>query len=128
MLISLLLVRVLAHILRVRILCFRGPRALTLHTVNVVLDGPPAAILRRWYTCSLLLLAQQVVDVAAESVLLKLSVHILRPEPVLLTTRGQTFTTINCHNVPSDLPRTKIVKTEVKDLCGFSLTAPRSGI
>lgn len=110
MLLTLHLYRVLAHILSMSFIRLGRPRTFALHAIYPNFHGSLTASLRRWH--ALLLLVHQVVDIAADSVMLELPVHEFRTVPVLLATRGQSFTPIDSHDVPGYLSRTKVQKNE----------------
>ena len=91
------LVSVHSHVLSVRIILLDRPAGL-LCIVDPVLK-PVNVTLRR--LCNFFLI--HLVGVKACHFLLKLAVHVLPAEPMLLSTTRQGLATIDTHNMPSHL-------------------------
>lgn len=63
----------------------------------------------------MLLLFQQVINVAPDCVMLKLSIHVLSAIPILLAAASQGFSTIDSHDVTRDLPPTIVIQIQIND-------------
>lgn len=96
------LVHVLAGELAVCVVGLSCPRALSLNLVDPVLHCSLSTRAGRGH--ALLLLSEQVVDVAPQRVVLELSIHEFLSKPVLLPAARQSLASIYRHDMARNLP------------------------